>query len=197
MDGGICINEWLWRNGWLALKTPPQPGEILPLEKAQVDWTKTKAWASGGYYARVFLNIEGREPAGIIRPAEVAQVRDELAAAICAIPGANGESLKTQVFQPEQIYTQTNGIAPDLMVYFGDLHWRAVGGVGYGAHFTLENDTGPDDANHAQAGMFILYDPRQRGAGRTDKHQLMDIAPTLLQRKGLKIPADMQGQVIG
>jgi predicted AlkP superfamily phosphohydrolase/phosphomutase len=24
MDGGICINEWLWREGWLALKSVPE-----------------------------------------------------------------------------------------------------------------------------------------------------------------------------
>ncbi|MCA9906269.1 MAG: phosphodiesterase, partial [Anaerolineae bacterium] len=91
---------------------------------------------------------------------------------------------------------EVNGVAPDLMVYFGDLHWRAVGSLGHGRYFTLENDTGPDDANHAQHGMFILYDPSTRGAGQVDGHQLMDIAPTLLQRMGVKVPREMQGKAI-
>ncbi|MBE2270232.1 MAG: phosphodiesterase, partial [Anaerolinea sp.] len=94
------------------------------------------------------------------------------------------------------IYQQVNGIAPDLMVYFGDLHWRAVGSFGHGAHFTLENDTGPDDANHAPQGMFILYEPNGRGRGNVSGHQLMDIAPTLLDRMGVKSPLDMQGRII-
>jgi predicted AlkP superfamily phosphohydrolase/phosphomutase len=197
MDGGICINEWLWRNGWLTLKTPPPAGEIVSIDKADVDWAQTKAWASGGYYARVFLNVVGREPQGSIPPDAYEATRDELAAALRAIPDAAGHPLDTQVFKPEAIYQQMNGIAPDLMVYFGDLHWRAVGGLGYGAYHTLENDTGPDDANHAQNGLFILYDSLTRGRGRVEGHQLMDIAPTLLQRMGVKVPAEMQGRVIG
>lgn len=196
MDGGICINEWLWRNGWLALHTPPPDGQIISLEKADVDWSRTKAWASGGYYARVFLNVAGREPQGAINPTDYEQVRDELTAALVAIPDADGNTLSTQVFKPETIYQQVNGIAPDLMVYFGDLHWRAVGGLGYGAYHTLENDTGPDDANHAQNGVFILHDPLTRGRGRIDGHQLMDIAPTLLNLMGIKPSPDMQGKSI-
>ena len=94
------------------------------------------------------------------------------------------------------MYTQVNNIAPDLMVYFGDLHWRAVGSLGHGKHWTLENDTGPDYANHAVQGMFILNEPGKKGAGRVDGHQLMDIAPTLLDRFGLAIPSEMQGKVI-
>jgi predicted AlkP superfamily phosphohydrolase/phosphomutase len=197
MDGGICINEWLWRNGWLTLKTPPRDGEIVPFEKADVDWSRTKAWASGGYYARVFLNVAGREPQGIVPQCEYEATRDALSSQLRGIAGAQGEPLATTVYKPQEIYAQVNGIAPDLMVYFGDLHWRAVGGLGYGTHTTLENDTGPDDANHAQNGMFILHDPKTRGHGKVAGHQLMDIAPTLLSRMGVKIPSEMQGRVMG
>jgi predicted AlkP superfamily phosphohydrolase/phosphomutase len=196
MDGGICINEWLWRNGWLALKTPPPDGVITRFDDAQIDWSKTRAWASGGYYGRVFLNAAGREPDGIIHPAAYEATRDELAAAIRAIPGDHGQPLQHHIFKPNEIYQQVNGIAPDLMVYFGDLHWRAVGSFGHGGHFTLENDTGPDDANHHPMGMFILFDPRASGRGCVTGHQLMDIAPTLLMRMGVKPPPEMQGSSI-
>jgi bisphosphoglycerate-independent phosphoglycerate mutase (AlkP superfamily) len=43
--------------------------------------------------------------------------------------------------------------------------------------------------------MFILRDGK--GCGHVEGHQLMDIAPTLLERMGLTIPAEMQGKVIG
>lgn len=83
-----------------------------------------------------------------------------------------------------------------MIVYFGDLHWRSVGSLGHSTYYTLENDTGPDDANHAVEGMFILYDPRQHGKGQIPARQLMDIAPTLLKRMGVAVPATMQGKVI-
>lgn len=196
MDGGICLNEWLWREGWLALKTPPQTGTLTPFDPANVDWSRTRAWGAGGYYGRVFLNVAGREPAGIIPADAYESTRDELAAALEAIPGPNGANLGTRVFRPHDVYAQVNNIAPDLMVYFGDLHWRSVGSLGHGAHYTLENDTGPDDANHAERGMFILNEPNGRGAGCADGHQLMDIAPTILARMGLRPPADFQGRPI-
>jgi predicted AlkP superfamily phosphohydrolase/phosphomutase len=142
------------------------------------------------------LNVAGREPDGLIPAAAYQTARDELAAALAAIPDADGNSLKTTVYQPERIYQQVNGVAPDLMVYFGDLHWRAVGTLGHESIHTLENDTGPDDANHAQNGLFILHDPRRRGAGRVDGYQLLDIAPTILGRMGEKIPAEWQGRGI-
>ena len=93
-------------------------------------------------------------------------------------------------------------IAPDLIVYFGDLSWRSVGSFGHGGIYTFENDTGPDDANHAENGMFILADadskhPGAKGGGqRAAARQLMDIAPTILEAFGLPIPLDMQGSVI-
>ena len=196
MDGGICLNEWLWREGWLVLKTPPREGELMRFEDAEVDWSRTRAWGSGGYYGRVFLNVAGREPQGIIPAEAYEQVRDELAAALEAIPGAAGEKLNTRAIKPQDVYTQVNGIAPDLLVYFGDLHWRSVGSLGHGKHFTLENDTGPDDANHDTHGLFILYEPGKRGLGQIQGHQLMDIAPTLLDRMGVAVPSMMQGKII-
>ncbi|MEM9955106.1 MAG: alkaline phosphatase family protein [Chloroflexota bacterium] len=194
MDGAIAINEWLWRNGWLSLKE--EPNGITQFSHELVDWEHTRAWSTGGYYGRIFMNVEGREPQGIVPANEYEHVRDDLMRAICDIPDDKGLPLQTSVFKPEEIYQSVNGIAPDLIVYFGDLHWRCVGSIGYGQHFTLENDTGPDDANHAQDGMFILYNPRQDGHGEAQSYQLMDIAPTVLSLMNITIPDEMQGQII-
>ena len=57
MVGGICFNEWLKQEGYLVLEH--QPAGIVPLEKCEVDWSRTQAWGSGGYYARLFLNVKG------------------------------------------------------------------------------------------------------------------------------------------
>ena len=196
MDGGICVNEWLWREGWLCLRKPPPEGVITSFERLDVDWAKTRAWASGGYYGRVFLNVEGREPQGCIPSQYYEQVRTELAAALADITGPDEKFVGAQVFKPEEIYSEVRSVAPDLLVYFGDLHWRSVGSVGHGKHYTLENDTGPDDANHSTTGIFVLYEPAVGGRGEVAGHQLMDIAPTILNRFGLKIPEVMQGKMI-
>lgn len=195
MDGGICVNEWLWQNGWLTIKTLPADG-LTKFEDADVDWSSTRAWSSGGYYGRVFLNVAGREPHGIVPADQYETVRDQLSDALKAIPGPTGESLPTQVFKPQDIYQKVNGVAPDLMVYFGGLHWRSVGTLGHGKHYTFDNDTGPDDANHAVNGMFILNEPAKTGLGRVAGHQLMDIAPSILARLHIPVPSLLQGQLI-
>jgi len=64
MDGGFCVNEWLVREGYLALQEAPN--RVVPFSQAKVYWSKTKAWSEGEYYVRVFLNVNGRGPQGSI-----------------------------------------------------------------------------------------------------------------------------------
>ena len=94
-------------------------------------------------------------------------------------------------YKPEDVYRQVDGAPPDLFVYFGDLRWRSVGTVGGTLH-TFENDTGPDDANHAQDGLFIMAAPGVEPGERSGMH-LLDIAPTVLDLFGLETPATMRG----
>jgi predicted AlkP superfamily phosphohydrolase/phosphomutase len=142
----------------------------------------------------VFLNVQGREPNGVIAPEALEATIAELSAALAAIPDEQGRPLVTRVIAPKEVYQQVNGFAPDLIVYFGDLHWRTVGGLGYGTHYTLENDTGPDDANHAEEGMFIHVDPRHAERGEHAPRSLMDITPMVLGALGVGIPSEMQGR---
>lgn len=195
MDGGICVNEWLIREGYLTLKA--QPTVPTAFSACEIDWSKTRVWGDGGYYGRIFLNIEGREPQGIVKPCDVQALCNELKTKLSELVDPQGVNIGTRVFQPGEIYQASNGVPPDLLVYFGDLAWRSVGSVGYGSIYTFENDTGPDDCNHAQYGMVIKHDPdRQEGAGGRELTglQLMDMAPAILQQFGVPIPADMQGK---
>ncbi|MEM6716814.1 MAG: phosphodiesterase, partial [Cyanobacteria bacterium P01_C01_bin.147] len=92
---------------------------------------------------------------------------------------------------------KVRGRAPDLIVYFDDLAWRSVGSVGMGALYTVENDTGPDDANHAPLGLMIFYDPRSPKQGQVlSGAQLYDILPTFLNRYSLEGPKDLRGKVL-
>jgi ATP sulfurylase len=191
MEGGICINEWLAQEGYLALKE--QPAGIVPLEKVEIDWARTRAWGAGGYYGRLFLNVRGREPEGIVPADEYERVRDEIVRKLSDIADEKGVNIGTVSYKPQDVYRECRNVPPDLMVYFGNLGWRSVGSMGHGSIHTRENDIGPDDANHAQRGIFILYDPRQKGRGEVAGLQLMDVAPTVLDLFGLPVPADMQG----
>ena len=192
MDGGICINEWLQQHGYLTLKTRPQ--EITPFSPNVVDWHRTQAWGEGGYYGRIFLNVKGREPQGVIPPRDYEKVRDELKTRLEAIVDETGENIGTRVFKPEEVYRECRNIAPDLIVYFGNLYWRSVGSVGYNSIYTYENDTGPDDCNHAQMGIFVLKSPQCEATGPVPAKHLFDIAPMVLEELGIAALQEMRGQ---
>jgi predicted AlkP superfamily phosphohydrolase/phosphomutase len=195
MEGGICINEWLRANGYLKLSEDPRG--VTPINKAKIDWSNTRAWGEGGYYSRIFLNVKEREPRGVIDPDQYEAVRDELIKKIEGIPDEKGRPIGTKVHRPEQLYTVTNAIPPDLIVYFGNLSWRSVGSVGLETIHTFENDTGPDDANHAEHGIFIMSPASQKqSSSLLQGLQLMDIAPTILKVMDLPIPSDMEGHAI-
>jgi predicted AlkP superfamily phosphohydrolase/phosphomutase len=55
-----------------------------------------------------------------------------------------------------------------------------------------ENDTGPDDANHAKFGIYIMDGPGMPATPPADA-SLFDIAPTVLTLMGQPVPGDMQG----
>lgn len=195
MDGGIRFNEWLIQNGYLKLHAYPET--VMPISPELIDWSGTRAWGEGGYYGRLFLNVKGREPQGIVEPAEYERLRAELMAAIAGIAGPDGRNLGARAFRPEELYQEVNGIPPDLMVYFADLSWRSIGSVGARRIYAPENDTGPDDANHDWDGIFIMRDRQADDDGRRLYGlQLTDVAPTILHHCGLPIPEDMLGRMI-
>jgi len=185
MVGGVCFNEWLHNEGYLGFNGD-LPNEVTPLNKMELDWSKTKAWGDGGYYGRLFLNIEGREPNGIVAKAEYDKVRDELVAKIEAMVDHEGNPMGNKALKPEEIYETNNGVAPDLIVIFGELRWRSVGSLGHGSTYTFENDTGPDEANHAEKGIFILNNAPGQATGTKDGLHLWDVHSTILDIFGLQ-----------
>ena len=87
MKGLICVNMALEKIGLLKFKTKPQAGTRIG--EADIDWNNTYAWGWGGYYARIFLNLEGRELNGIIKEQDYEKIRDEIAEKLKNIKDAN------------------------------------------------------------------------------------------------------------
>ncbi len=189
MDGGICFNDWLIQEGYLVLKE--LPSAVTKFSPELVDWSRTRAWGDGGYYGRLFLNVAGREPLGIVPRGEVEALRAELTEKLESLGDEQGRPICTKVFRPEEIYKTCSNVPPDLIVYFGDLNWRSVGTVGNRSIWTHENDTGPDDANHAQFGIVIATEVgslKPEVGIQQSGMSIYDIAPTILKALGIDIP---------
>jgi predicted AlkP superfamily phosphohydrolase/phosphomutase len=184
LRGGIAINEWLIREKYLVLRNVPD--SRVSLRPELVDWGRTVAWGEGGHCGRVYLNLRGRQPQGSVEPADRDRALDGIERGLLAITSPDGRAIPTKVFRPQEIYRECRGTPPDLIVYFGDLDWRAVGSVGTGAIHTAENDTGPDQANHATGGIFMARVP---GATPGQLHglRLLDCGPAILRLLGPRI----------
>jgi predicted AlkP superfamily phosphohydrolase/phosphomutase len=183
MKGAVCIDEWLRREGWLALKEEPAAPAVLT--PSMVDWSRTRAWAEAGYYARVFLNVRGREPHGIVE--DVEKETKALAEAIeRGIPGAKAH-------RPSELYREVCGQAPELLVVFDDLDRRALSLVGTGAIDRAIDDTrAGDGCNHDWNGIFVGAGMRARGA--LNDLSIYDVGPTILSFMGVPIPEGWLGR---
>jgi predicted AlkP superfamily phosphohydrolase/phosphomutase len=194
MRGGIRVNQWLMREGFLRVNDAL--GAPKRIEDCAIDWSGTRAWASGGYYGRIFINVAGREPQGVVPKSEYETFRSMLIAHIEAMTDKDGHPMGNHAMRPEDLYEKVTGIAPDLLVYFGDLDWRAIGTIGFDDIFADDNDTGPDDANHDFHGIFIMDDGAERGGGEILDASLLDIAPTILDLMNVAVPGDMRGRIL-
>ncbi|MDA4116228.1 MAG: alkaline phosphatase family protein [Thaumarchaeota archaeon] len=184
MKGGFCVNQWLEQEGYLAFKK--RPDKPIELDKVEIDWSRTKAWGWGGYYARIFFNVKGREPQGIVDPSELENEKRRLAEKISKIKDHTGRTMKNWTTEPLKLYGTAIGDKPDLMVYFDDLDWRSAGTVGHDSLYLFENDTGPDDSVHSMDGIFMMHKPGRDLKGReVSGARVEEMAPTLLKLLGI------------
>ena len=196
MKGGVRFNEWLVQQGLLALARRPQKIDRLCLD--DIDWTKSSAWADGGYHARIFINVAGREPQGVV--SDLPAFRASLKRGLEEMRGPDGTPLGNRVFIPEETFRTVRGVAPDLIVFPGDLALRANGtvvpdGDVSDAIFSADNDTGADGANHAVDGVLMLrpaHGAPSPGGARVSA-SLYDVAPTVLRLLGEPVPEHMIG----
>ena len=197
LEGGLAVNQWLRAQGYLVLKHPPAAPQ--PLTPEMVDWPRTTAWADGGYYGRVYLNLAGREPSGTVPPEKAEALLARLSAELTAMAGPHGRPLGNRVFRPRDIYRETRGLPPELILYPGGLAWRALATVWPEEEpvFTAGNDSGPDGANHAQQGVLVAA---LAGGGslalagqEVEGARLYDVFPSLCAWLGLTAPGPLAG----
>ena len=191
LRGGVRLPNLLHRDGWLSLRggaAPPR--RAVPLGQAEVDWSRTLAWAEGGHWGRLWLNVAGREPQGCVPPREVERRREELAAWVESLTDAAGRSLGLRALRPERIYRVVRGRPPDLWVA-PPAGLRPLGTLG-GADLPSENDTGPDRCNHDPFGFFVAAGPGIAPGPRADL-RLPDVFRTAMAALGLPAPPATAG----
>ncbi len=198
---GVNLNTWLRENGYLFLQDDPAEGPLpsvpdgTTVEPTQIDWARTRAYASGlgGFY----LNLKGREKSGIVAPAQADALREEL---IAALRDLRDDELDTpcvnDVLAGRDCYHGPyveNG--PDIVIGF-KIGWRTGwdAAVGRVSPRVFEDNTRSWSGDHCVDPRLvpgILFSTEKFSETRP---ALIDLAPTILDLFGIARPAWMSGR---
>lgn len=192
---GVNLNTLLHDHGLLTLRDGLKPGEAAGDFLKSVDWSKTKAYALG--LSGIYLNLEGRESQGIVKPDEAESLKSSLAQGLSGLVDAATSEVAIRHVQPRENVYHGPFVeeAPDLLVNFSRgyrISWgSSLGGVGAG-HFedNLKKWSGDHIVDPTLVpGVLFMNRPFE------DKDAaLLDLAPTILEALGVPKGAAMEGK---
>ncbi|HET7483515.1 MAG TPA: alkaline phosphatase family protein, partial [Actinomycetota bacterium] len=162
--------------------------------QSTIDWSTTKAFASPNPQQGIYLNLEGREPEGIVSRADYDAVRDEVIAALTALRDPDdGLPVLDRVYKREDVLDGplAEG-APDLFPVCRDYTYELSDGLFSPAAITDYRDL-PRGFHHDD-GIFGIAGPGVEVRSGAKAH-LYDVAPTALYLAGCKLPP-MDGEVL-
>jgi predicted AlkP superfamily phosphohydrolase/phosphomutase len=168
---------------------------LFLLSLKDIDWSKSKAYSFGGW-GRIFLNVKGNNPTGIIDPAEYETVRSQIVQRLRAITDPEtGEKLCTEVYLKEQLYSGPHlAEAPDIVFkprpgYFPFPDYE------FGSN-TIVSQIKGWSAGHSLNGVLMMKGRNVEAHASVNNASIMDVAPTILAVMGLPVPTDMDGRVL-
>lgn len=211
----VNLNTWLWRNGFMTLKggistnfkdTNKKLEDLIGQEASYfsfVDWSNSKAYAMG--LGQIYINLQGREPLGIVAPDQYDEVCDSICERLMELrddrEGMDNAPIFSYVKKRCDIWkgplANDNFDCPDIMVGFNRgyrVSWQTcLGGIEdeiiapnlekwSGDHCSLATEQVP--------GMFFS-NRKEIAAGDVS---IYDFAPTILRYFGFEPPEAMEGK---
>ncbi len=193
------MKQWLWK------KAPPLRGMLrksaggLSSYGRGMDCSRSKAYRMSfhDHVEGVNINLIGREPEGIVAPADYERARDALIrAAQSTVDPSTGEDVFQEVFKREELYEGDHAErAPDVILVL-----KPVFEFGLGSGKQVFSTVSPSrlmrsSATHRPEGILSIAGPKVV-PGKLDGARLIDVPATLLWALGLPIPQDVDGRVL-
>lgn len=216
----FCINRWLsemgffktkreavtWRS-WLKKFDRGPIRALIPASISQgvkarlawtqcVDWARTQAYSGTPSEQGIFINLRGREPAGIVEPGrEYERLCAEIINQLRELKDPDtGDNVVDQVFRRDELYWGPyTELAPDIVFM--------PKGMAYLVNEELDRPnlfepSGFDCGAHRLEGMLLAAGRDIVQGATLEGAHLVDLAPTILHLLGLPIPAEMDGNVL-
>jgi predicted AlkP superfamily phosphohydrolase/phosphomutase len=161
------------------------------LENAPIDWGRTMAYALDQH--RLYLNLQGREPEGIVSPEAYDSVLSQIEADLSQLTDRAGRPLSTDFYRGRHLYSGPFvQEAPDLLVFLDGYHCDVNYRLG-GERF-METSLRLSGTHHPE-GLLMLWGKDVR-AGHHLEANIVDIAPTIVHALGAPISSECDGQPI-
>jgi len=180
---------------------PGRQGGRSPLRKVflsaeDIDWSRTRAVASGFLCSQIYINLRGREPEGIVDADQYEPLRDRLIAELgSVVDPRSGAPHYASICRREDLYQgPLVDRLPDLLCVPADPR-TADAGMDFRSHTLFARDIALSGTHRAE-GIFAMRGPGIRCGAVTPPVRIFDFAPTILHRLGLPVPDDMDGQVV-
>jgi predicted AlkP superfamily phosphohydrolase/phosphomutase len=169
-------------------------GKFLSFE--DVDWSRTIAY-SMGHVGQIYLNVQGREPHGIVTPDRYAEARQQVIDALNTLTDpAIGQPLVDRIIPREEA---AHGPYADQGA---DLHLILDGykTIAFPLFATEGRVLTPqirgDSGCHRLHGIFIGSGAAFVNGGAVPNARIIDLAPTILHLLNVPVPEDMDGRVL-
>jgi len=192
----FSLNTWLVRNGYLAVKNQADPAAAATDEKYLMgyDWPRTKAYGLG--LGSLYLNIEGREGYGTVKPKDAPALLDEIKQKLLAVTDpATGEKVFSAIYTQPEVYTGLSQLdAPDIQLGYADGYQTSkASAAGAASKDVFSPNDDKWSAEHGSADYAttpgVIFSNMKLAKGA-----ITDLGVTALAYLGLQAPIEYEGK---
>lgn len=177
------------------------------LRFSHIDWLHTQAYSEETpYFPTVWINLHGREPAGIVSTDEYETVRERIIQALHRwVEPETGQRVVKRVYKREEVFSGPFVTRfPDLIIEWNlDQGYsylfkssRGAPGCASIARVEGQDKAQSKSADHRDDGICIAVGPYVKQHTVLGDAHLLDLAPTMMYLLGLPVPKDMDGKVL-
>lgn len=161
-----------------------------------VDWSRTAAYSSG-HWGQIFLNVEGREPQGIVKKGEeYTDLRSQVIEALCELKDPTGDELITETYTWEEIYSGDRmESAPDIVFFAQGGKYVTHGQFNFAVKDVISEPLAGKSGSHRRIGFYMMSGPAVKNVASPPILDILDLSPTVLYLLGLPVPQHMEGKI--
>ncbi|MCO8246903.1 MULTISPECIES: alkaline phosphatase family protein [unclassified Haladaptatus] len=168
------------------------PKNVARMANEQVDFAKSTAYVRARTELGVRINLQGREPNGIVPPEKYDEVRDELIEKLSGVETPDGELVFGEVVPRENYFHGKNADnAPDIVTIPNQMG-QFISAQLLGDYFAPPTEPW----NHKLEGIVAAKGEGIDVDAMPTKAHLFDIAPTVMSALGVPYSDRMDGTVI-